>query len=457
MKGDTYPAPVRRWAMLAISLVVLISVTLIQDSVRAATPLPRIEGSLTMEQAVAHALEKNLRLKVAGADARVMESMRKEATAPFWPQLSANGYFVDQRMAPNVYTSAGTTMARNYQVFNADRNIDGNFTAMYSLFAGGRDYYGYKAATARADSTKYMREGASNDAALQTRLEYIAALREAENARVTADLLRATEERLRVTREMFEAGRVPRYYLLRDETERANTLQMDAMARSRAEQALIALKTTMGVELGSPITLVDHLEYRAVQVSVDDGIREAMANHPEIQAAAKERQAAESDLRAAYGNYFPQVSAAFMQDWLSARTRNEQSMSENGYSVGVVVTLPLFDGFMRENQVNTAKAKQDRATDSEALVRQRITKDVSNTALMLTAAEKAVEASKVGSDQAVEELRIVQERFQSGRGIQMEILDAQASVTRSQFNQVAALADYNTALAMWLQATGRAR
>jgi hypothetical protein len=36
-------------------------------------------------------------------------------------------------------------------------------------------------------------------------------------------------------------------------------------------------------------------------------------------------------------------------------------------------------------------------------------------------------------------------------------LDAQVSFTRARFNAVAALADYNSALATWLRATGRVR
>ena len=51
----------------------------------------------------------------------------------------------------------------------------------------------------------------------------------------------------------------------------------------------------------------------------------------------------------------------------------------------------------------------------------------------------------------------MKERFGAGRGIQLEILDAQVSLTRARFNAVAALADYNSALAMWLKATGRVR
>jgi outer membrane protein TolC len=419
-----------------------------------------------MEQAVDIARQKSLRVKAAGADARVMDSMRREALAPFWPQLSANGYFADQRMAPNVYSSAGNTMAKNYQVFNSDQTRDGNFTAMYPLFSGGRDWYGYKAAVARADAGRQMLRGAELDVAMQARLDYIAAVREEENRRVTGDLLRDIDERLRVSRQMFDAGRIPRYYLLRDEAERANVVQMDAMAQSRAESALVALKTTLSVDLSSPITHSDRLELAPATLSVDEGIRQAGEIHPDLKVAAKQHEAAQADVRAAYGNYFPQVSLGYMYDWAWMKNRAWESQAENlrmrgdtseGYSVGVVVTLPLFDGFMRENALNTAKAKLERAAYAEGLARQQIAKEVNQAALMLTAAEKGVEASRKGLEQSEEEFRIVKERFEAGRGIQVEILDAQVSLTRARFNSVAALAEYHTALAMWLRATGRVR
>ena len=232
-------------------MVFLAAVLPVSGTAAGAQPLPRVEGPLTMEEAVDLARQKSLRVKASDADARTGESMRREALAPFWPQASANGYFNDQSMAPNVYTSAGNTMARNYQVFNSDRTRDGNLTLMYPLFSGGRDYYRYKAAAARADAARQMLRGTEVDVAMQARLDYIAALREAENARVTGDLVMDVQERLRISREMFDAGRIPRYYLLRDEAELANAVQMDATARSRVELALVALKTTMGVDLSS--------------------------------------------------------------------------------------------------------------------------------------------------------------------------------------------------------------
>ena len=455
MVPATDPLALRHLAALLAAAVVLMAA-----APAAAQSLPGIEGPLTMDQAVELARQKSLRVKAAGADARAMESMRREALAPFWPQLSANGYFNDQRMAPNVYTSAGSTMARNYQVFNADQTKDANVTAMYSLFSGGRDYYGYKAAAARADAAREMLRGTELDVAMQARLDYIAVLRERENAGVTDELRRSVKERLRVSREMLEAGRIPRYYLLRDEAEHANVLQMGAMAQSRTESALVAFKTTLGVDLSSPITLADRLELVPVVISVEEALRQAMGAHPDLKVAVKQREAAQAEVRAAYGNYFPQVSVGYMYDWAWMKERGIEGTMitrPEGHSVGVVVTLPFFDGFMRENALNTAKAKLDRAVTAEGVVQQQITKEVHQAALMLGAAEKSVAASRKGLEQADEEARIVKERFESGRGIQLELLDAQASLTRARFNAVSALADYHTALAMWLKAIGRFR
>jgi outer membrane protein TolC len=443
----------------ATGIATLAVVVAVVASAAAQSTLPRIEGPLTLDDAVERAVVGNLRVKAAAADARAMEAMRRESQSPFWPQVSANGYFADQRMAPNVYTSAGDTMARNYQVFNANQTRDANVTAMYSLFAGGRDYYTYRAASRRADAGREMQKGSELEAAMQARVDYINAVRESENASVTADLLREVAERLRLGRQLFEAGRAPRYYLLRDEAEHANAVQMDAMARSRADQALIALKTTIGVDVSSPITLATRLDYVAASVDVTAAMRDAIERHPEVRAAAKQRQAAESDVRAAYGDYWPQVSVSYMYDWAWMKDRGSQMPAETpeGYSVGVVVTLPVFDGFMRENRVKTARAKLERAVQDEQLARQQIARDLNNAALMLQAAERAVEASRTGLEQAEEESRVIAERFGAGRGIQLEVLDAQVMRTRARFNAVNALADYHSALAMWRRAVGEPR
>jgi outer membrane protein len=443
-----------RW-MLGAGL----GVALATGAARAATEsLPRLEGAVSMDQAVTLALEHSRKIKAAAADERAMRSMQREATSGFFPQASANGYLVNQNMNSNIYTSAGDTMARNYFFAATNRTQDFNISVMWPLFSGGRTYYGYKAARSRADAAALMREGTELDIAMQARLDYIGVLREQENARVTEDLVRQTEERLRVTREEFEAGRVARFNVLRDEAELANAVQLDTAARSQVALALIALKTTLGVDLSSPITATEPLQYLPERVAVEDGVQATLGAHPEVRAAEKRTEAAQSEVRSAYGRYLPEVSATWMYDWLQMRNRSDEMTERmDGYSAGLVLTIPLFDGFMRENAIRTARAREDQAKEQAMLARQQVTKVAHQAALMLQAAEKNVEASRKGLTQAEEQFRIVQERYASGRGIQVEVLDAQTALTRARFNVVAALADHQTARALWLQATGRVR
>jgi outer membrane protein TolC len=420
--------------------------------------LPRVEGSIGMDQAVTLSLEHSRKIKAAAADERAMRSMQREATSGFFPQASANGYLVNQNMTPNIYTSAGDTMARNYQWFGTNRAQDVNVSVMWPLFSGGRTYYGYKAARSRADAARLMREGTELDVATQARLDYIAVMREQENARVTGDLVRQTEERLRLSREEFEAGRVAKFNVLRDEAELANAVQFDTAARNQAALALVALKTTLGVDLDSPIAVSEPLQYTPEPVSVESGVRTALEAHPEVRAAEKRTEAAQSEVRSAYGRYLPEVSATWMYDWQWARNRGDETTEQmNGYSAGLVLTIPLFDGFMRESAIGTARAREEQAKEQVMLARQQIAKAVNQAVLTLQAAEKNVEASRKGLAQAEEQFRIVQERYASGRGIQVEVLDAQTALARARFNIVAALADHHTARAMWFQATGRVR
>ena len=439
------------------SIALLVAGLLLWGARVEAQALPKIEGPLTMEQAVVLSLEHSRKVKASGADQRAMASMRGEAFAGFLPQVSANGYLVNQNMTQNIYNSAGESMARNFQLFGTNRAQDLNLTAMWPIFSGGRTYYGYKAASARAESATQMLRGTEVEVAMQVRLDYIASVREQENARVTGELLRQTEERVRVTREEFEAGRVARFNVLRDEAELANVIQMDTMARNRAELALIALKTTLGVDLASPITAAEPLQYSQTTVSVEEGIRQAVESHPDVQSAANQFEAAEAEVRAALGRYLPEVSATWMYDWQRMRNRDEPFERPEGYSAGLVLTIPLFDGFMRENAVATARAKRDKARELLVQARQQVAKEVNQAALMLVAADKNVDASRKGLQQAEEQFRIAQERFGSGRGIQLEVLDAQSTLTRADFNVVGALADHHSALAMWLKATGRVR
>jgi outer membrane protein TolC len=69
-------------------------------------------------------------------------------------------------------------------------------------------------------------------------------------------------------------------------------------------------------------------------------------------------------------------------------------------------------------------------------------------------ARKRIKGQEKSIDQAQKAMRIAQTRFKSGVGTQLELLDAQVAMTRTQTTYAQALYDYLVAKAEWQYAVG---
>src|SRR5206468_2790718 len=108
-------------------------------------------------------------------------------------------------------------------------------------------------------------------------------------------------------------------------------------------------------------------------------------------------------------------------------------------------SLPLFDAGLRRANRRTAEADQrHRQLDLERMSLE-VTQQVTSALLSLGAAEQNVTTAQAGARAAQEEYQVALERYQAGRGVLVEVLDALAARTRAQTNVVQALFDYNVA------------
>ena len=78
-------------------------------------------------------------------------------------------------------------------------------------------------------------------------------------------------------------------------------------------------------------------------------------------------------------------------------------------------------------------------------------------ALRMVEARKRMSGQEKNIEQAQKAVRIAQTRFKSGVGTQLELLDAQVAMTRSQTNYAQALYDYLVSKTEWEYATGTSR
>jgi outer membrane protein TolC len=116
-----------------------------------------------------------------------------------------------------------------------------------------------------------------------------------------------------------------------------------------------------------------------------------------------------------------------------------------GYTTGVAVALPLLDGGMRRAEVRRAEAEQRRQQEELQRALLQVTQEVTDNWLALRAAEQNVSTAQTAVRSSEEDYRIAQLRYQEGKSVNVEALDALAARTRARVNLAQATFDYQVA------------
>lgn len=332
-----------------------------------------------------------------------------------------------------------------------DRNrANLNFMAMYPLYTGGRLAGKVRESKSLADAAASEAVASELDAAMTVKTGYYGALLARLYVDAYSKRVDESTERVRIAQAAFEDGGIAKYDLLRNQTELAESQRLSNDATRDAATALIDLKAAMGISQDSEITLADELVYKASTEDLISLRATALARRPEVAAARARTKSATAGVDAARGAYKPQVYAVGMQDMGSSRGTG----SEQGYTVGVAAALPLLDGGQRAAVVKEAAAmlRQARADEREAVL--AATRDVDVAYTGITAAAKNVDLAKAAIDQADEDYRVIRLRYEAGKSINVEVLDAIASLTRARTAYADALYQHAAARARLTRAIG---
>jgi outer membrane protein len=239
-------------------------------------------------------------------------------------------------------------------------------------------------------------------------------------------------------------------YTAKSELARAELDLVDA--RNAAATTKIRLDNTMGLGSGAPdYELADTLTREPVPDSFDPFLQAAMSDRPDLRMLQDDARAAEAEVRQYHSDYFPSVSAAVGVDVRGQDT----DPARNGYA-GLVIQWPIFNGFLTDHEVAEAKLKLDEVRHSTDDLRQQVYLQVKSAFLDWHAADKRIVKAEQTLDASRVELKLAQERYQTGLGNIIELTDAQRRYTADGAAAIKALADSSIAKAALLRAVGGA-
>lgn len=332
-------------------------------------------------------------------------------------------------------------------------SYNAGLSASLTVFDGGRMFSNLTAAGADFRAAEARREDARNQVTLQTKQLFFAALRQSDLLEVARERVRQAEESLGMTRTRQQVGTATSSDTLRARLELINAQQ----AVLNAEVATRAAEFALGRQIGEsgPVTPASpgDLSPTPLGLTEEEILVIAEAESPSVIAATEARVSAAKDISIAKAAYLPSLSLSSGYSW--ANQESSLSGGTTSWSVSFRASLPLFNGFSREGQVDRAQFAQRLALLQEDDARLGARQEADGALQNVVTAERAIQIAEEGLAVAEEDLRVVRERYRVGVATILELVTSQISVVGASVDVVVARYDYVLARAELEAVLGR--
>lgn len=233
----------------------------------------------------------------------------------------------------------------------------------------------------------------------------------------------------RLTERRFGAGDVAELDVARARTEVAST-ESEAIALDRRRAEIEHALAVLVGEAPSGFQLPE-ARWEAMPPVVPAGVpATVLTRRPDVSAAQDSLLAAQQRVGVAKAAWFPDVTLTAAGGQASSEIADLFKWSARAWSVGALLSLPLFDGGRREAGVQNASAEMDAAL---ARYRERILaafRDVEDQLAALHTLSEQAEAQSRAVASAARTTTLSDSRYRNGFVSQLELLDAQRSELR---------------------------
>ncbi len=379
---------------------------------------------------LAEALQRAVRLDPGYVQALVQvdnaESARRTARLAF---------FLPTVNATTSYTVLSTQQFNIGTGQPASSTASASLDARYELFNGGRNFAEAKRSGAALEAAQAGELSERFTVAAQVERAYYDVLGARELLDVGQQRSLRAQEQLGTARARVVSGATVQSDSLQVllEVQRAGTEVQRRQADLVVNQ--LELGRRIGNERGADAAPLDTLPPPPLPLSLDEAVRYAATQGPAwLQARANER-AAEYQVRARVGSYFPTVALTASLGKFDSKFFPSLTTRR---TAGFTISLPLWDGAQRELALAVLRSNQTLATATRQNLEQSTRHDVTQAYTGYDVARGSLASALTGVAVASEIFRVQEARYRAGAATVLELLDAQAQLVQAQADVVQA-------------------
>lgn len=313
---------------------------------------------------------------------------------------------------------------------------------------------------AAIDGARYDREGAgaSYEEALQTAKltaisDYYTLIMYRNFVDVAQQSVRDYDGHVTNVQAQYNVGLVASSDVLAARTNLADAQTTLITRQNSADVAETDLNIVIGYPVSTSIETADkEMHYLPYNVTLEQAKAYALLHRATLVKSAMDVKSAEESVKQAKAGYLPTVSLTAGKNYAS--DDNYRGTSNNGWSVGAKASLDIWDGGSTRNTIKVREAQLESAKEANLAAVDGVLYDVQSAYLNLRAAEQTISSTKVAVEEGQESFRIASLRYRAGVGSNLDVLDAETSLTTARNNYVQALYNYNIYVATLEQAVG---
>lgn len=415
-----------------------------------------LERPLSLADCENIALSQNATILKAKNDLEAQAGVVIQTRAVALPQLNATGQYTDKESSLVQNYPSGSTVGINppHQDWNTGIQL------VQNIYAGGKMVAAFKGAEATKKEAMAQYQTTLSDTLLLVRLGYYDVLLAEQEIVVNEASVKLLQKELDDQQRRYDAGTVPHFNVLRAEVAVANAKPALIHAKSQYRVTKNILVNLMGYNLprevleNIPMTLTDNFDIAPWNMNLSDAIQQALDRRTELKGLRQDIKLQEVNVVNAKAGYKPTISAFAGYNWMNNGFSEDLTDNLQGWNVGGQLSWSIFDGALTVGKVKQAKALYQKSkTELEDRSRQ-VELNVRTSYSDFIEAKEVLDSQTKVQEQAEESLREANARFDAGTGTQLDVLDAETSLTQARTTQVTAQHDYASARARLERAVG---
>ncbi|MBK9249404.1 MAG: TolC family protein [Ignavibacteria bacterium] len=394
---------------------------------------------LTLSDAITIGLENNYSIKIAKNDNRSAANNVRVGNAGMLPELNAT--FSNSGATTNVHQTL-ITGASNDIKGASSTSLTAGVALNWTIFDGFAMFANYSRLKEIQDVGELQFRRTVENSVAQIIAQYYDIISQRETLASLQEAVDVSQKRIDITKSRFDLGAGSEQKNLQAtidyNEDRAAYLRQKAIL----ERSTITLNQLLGRNVNLAVEPADSLSLR--EKFIQETIRiTALKSNTSLAIAQKNKSIADLDLDILNGEWYPRiaVTSGFNYQRTTSQTGFVLSGTTTGLNYGITASVNLFEGWNLQRRIENASIGILSADEIISLTKTQVESDIARAYKSYIAAVELVELETQNRELTKKNISISLERYALGAMNELEIRQAQKSMTDAETRTIRALFD----------------